>query len=250
MRAGGVDEGGLVGRGVRDQELGDKRRLALAHLPHHHEEHGGGDDAEDEDHRILRLEEEKDGEEADAQHQKELESGLALLLAIGLRLLRLDDLLALACGDDADARRMRVLLVRVRDRVFELFVGKKLGHRAREHRLARTRIADEHDVAALLGRFLHDLDRALLADDLVDELLRDGHLCGGLELLALDPRIDGGKRLLLQLRFHGKPGVVRNKASRAKTGDERLLRVLGFKGYDIGEREDGYGVEGRVAGVG
>jgi hypothetical protein len=189
--AGRIHEGRLVLGGVADQQLGHQRGLAHAHLPHDHHQHGRGDDADDEDGGVAGVDVGDDGEGGDGQHDEQLEGGLALLLAVGLGLLGRDDLLALAGRDDADAGLVGVLQVGVGDDVLEVLRREELGHGLGQHRLPRAGVADHHDVALLLGGLLDDLDGLLLADDLVDEAVRDLQVARAAEVLFQDPLVHG-----------------------------------------------------------
>jgi len=64
---------------------------------------------------------------------------------------------------------------------------KVFGHRIGEHGLSGTGFADEHDMPLLGSRLLDDIDRFLLADDLIGHLLGDRYVLGRLERLLLYP---------------------------------------------------------------
>ena len=118
----------------------------------------------------------------------------ALLLALrDLELLGGDDLLPLPRWDHPDLRLVRVVDVRIGQDVLELLLRQEVDHRASEHALARARLPDQEHVP-LLGRgLLRDLDRVVLADDLVEEPRRHLYLGRRFEWEALRPRVELGR---------------------------------------------------------
>ncbi|KAF5060435.1 hypothetical protein DSECCO2_325650 [anaerobic digester metagenome] len=215
--AGGVDE--RYGRPflVGDQQLGDHVvLLALTYVSGSEEYHGRGHYSEQQDHGVPGVPVKYDRQDHHHHDDGGDHGGLLGLAGHGLLLLGGDDLLALSGRNGTNARLVGIVRVVVGDHVLQLVLGEILGHGLGQHRFACARLADEHDMALLLGRLLDDLHRGVLTDDLVGKLLRDLDVGGGRERLGLDPglHVRNVHRLILDFLFHASPCLKTNPCKR------------------------------------
>ena len=155
---------------------------AQEHVPEGQQEH-----PEEEGHDVTALEggdgeKESDGDETNEEHAL----GFLTLDANGF-FLNLDDAVASASGNRAHAGLVLVFLVRIDQNVLEGIAGQEFGHGPGEHGLARTRIPDHQHVTALFSG-LPDDDRAgFLADDLIDQTVRNRDFFGRRHADVVDP---------------------------------------------------------------
>ncbi len=223
VAARGFDVGcvGLLLRVVRQKQLGDGEHDGVLALLEQHEHEQDDEETARQSQEIVGAEivrdvaahEEEHGQAEEGRDEAPLQDLVDDLLAAGAGSHLGLDIGALAGFDREDQRLVGVLRVVVDQRVVELLGRQHLGHRFGDHRLARTRVADQKQVALLRSRLLGDGDGKVLADDLVDELLRDLDVLGGTDVGLLgDPFVrvaDHGAELLglRGLRVGGSHGL-------------------------------------------
>src|SRR6266508_611107 len=212
VAAGRVDERWGLVRSVAHEELGHHQvLLPVARVAARDVDDRRDQDAEQDVLRRFRVEtgtwsppvvRHDHAEADDEEHDRHDHRGLLFASLHRLRLLRIDDLTALAGRHDADLRLVRVLGVVIDDDVLKFVPREEFGHGASEHRLARAGIADEHDVPLLLRSLPDDLDGPLLPDHLVDEPLRDLDLGRATEIHLVNPGIHRGQLVRFSRGLH------------------------------------------------
>ena len=162
--------------------IGSAQARAQEHVPEGQQEH-----PEEEGHDVTALEggdgeKESDGNETNEEHAL----GFLTLDANGF-FLNLDDAVASASGNRAHAGLVLVFLVRIDQNVLEGIAGQEFGHGPGEHGLARTRIPDHQHVTALFSGLTDDDRAGFLADDLIDQTVRDRDFFGRRHADVIDP---------------------------------------------------------------
>jgi len=235
----GVDKRWHLALVVLDQHLGDAALVRCAQTgAEEHVAKGQEEHSEEKRHHVPALQggdgqQESDGHEGNEQHLL----GFFTLHADGFAL-HLDDAVAAASRNRANAWFVFVLLVGIDEHVLQGVFWQQFRHRACEHGLARPGVPNHQHVAALFGRLADDDRPRLLANDLVDQAVWDGDVAGGREANLVHPLLDRGLKhriarveqidLLGSVLPHGRKHLFLVGRKRLVSGRSVRRRVLGL----------------------